>query len=121
MSFDTSSSGTAIDLYCPVHYPTGLSGPTTLSMDYLDDQATSTDHVFATYYKMNKSNGVISFIARIDDATSPGCGAWTATKECSVSFTDTFNLGGYIYYVVISMRRSLPGDVQRSYEVRLTP
>ena len=120
VSFDPAKTG-QIDLYCAVQYPNGLSGPTALSLTYGDSTASSTNHIVARYFKMDKSTAALTTIATVDTASTSGCGITMGIHQCSATFADTMNLGSYIYLVKITLYRTATSVSENAYSVQLSP
>jgi hypothetical protein len=108
------SDVSTITLYCGI--PTNITAPSNIEVSYKDNNSLSAVFVSATYIKMNKTTGVTTILATAssDSGTQDG-----AVHTAISSFTDTYDVSSYFYYVSVSVARVSVSDVAIFYGVRI--
>jgi hypothetical protein len=92
-----TSAGTLI-FYCAI--PVNVANPSNLWFSY----TCTTSPVQVEYVKMNKSTGVLTSV----DTLTGGCSMdWNSN-----TFSDTYDIGNYIYFLRVTMTRSSGSDNQ---------
>lgn len=104
-TFEFSGTNTGqIKTRCTIVNPLDSGTPnwTTLSMGYVDPDATGVDYqVDAQLARVNKSTGVAGVIKTLDSSSFGSSGPVTH----SVTFTHTFDFVNYAYYITLSVTR----------------
>jgi hypothetical protein len=101
-----------ITLYCNI--PMAITPPKALELTYSDDDPGTNTFVSAAYIKMHKSSGGITTVA----TASSNNGIQDGTvHSVETSFSDTYDLIHYLYYVRVDIDRSRLSNIAVFYGV----
>ena len=101
-----------ITLYCNI--PMAITPPKTLELAYSDNDPEINTFVSASYIKMHKSSGGITPIATTSSNNGVQDGA---VRLVATTFSDTYDLTHYLYYVRVDIDRSQVSNVAVFYGV----
>lgn len=101
-----------ITLYCNI--PMAITPPKTLELVYSDDDPGINTFVSASYIRMHKSSGFITTIATTssNDGSQDG-----AVHSVATTFSDTYDLTHYLYYIRVDIDRGLFSNIAVFYGV----
>ena len=103
---------TEIQFVCPISM--AISAPAALKLQYSSTENNASTYVTASYYKMKLSTGVSTLITSVGSLSGTNNGT---VKAVSGSFTDSYDLSTYTYYVVISLQRRNTSQTVNAYSV----
>jgi len=101
MGFASGATGDVV-VYCPI--PTLASTPGNIQIGYIDDTATSLNHVKAQLIAMNYTTGAISTVTTIDSANFSSSASYVS-HSLSTDFTG-YNPSQNAYYIRIDLVRN---------------